>query len=186
MKRNRKHCFRKIGAGRLTLSKHTGRALLAALLLTGAFGMPVEAETIDTDVIQGQWLIKDEWNLEKPVFVTESNIEADQVSLKDRTFPASTAWKREPPVNFINDAPIVLGDDTVLQAKKRVTIDNLKLGAETGSYISGLFASGGSTIETPTLEISHIGTTDDNEVAELFGLDTNTYQENSGRIFTPI
>ena len=35
MKRNQKHCFRKIGGGRLTLSNHTGRALLAALLLTG-------------------------------------------------------------------------------------------------------------------------------------------------------
>lgn len=45
MKRNQKHCFRKIGAGRLTLSKHTGRALLAALLLTGAFGVPAEAAT---------------------------------------------------------------------------------------------------------------------------------------------
>ena len=44
MKRNQKHCFRKIGAGRLPLSKHTGRALLAALLLTGAFCVPAEAE----------------------------------------------------------------------------------------------------------------------------------------------
>ena len=43
MKRNQKHCFRKIGAGRLTLSKHTGRTLLAALLLTGAFCVPAEA-----------------------------------------------------------------------------------------------------------------------------------------------
>ena len=43
MKWNQKYCFRKIGAGRLPLSKHTGRALLAALLLTGAFGVPVEA-----------------------------------------------------------------------------------------------------------------------------------------------
>lgn len=43
MKRNQKHCFRKIGAGRLPLSKHTGRALLAALLLTGAFCVPAEA-----------------------------------------------------------------------------------------------------------------------------------------------
>ena len=45
MKQNQKHCFRKIGGGRLTLSKHTGRALLAALLLTGAFGVPAEAAT---------------------------------------------------------------------------------------------------------------------------------------------
>lgn len=43
MKRNQKHCFRKIGGGKLTLSKHTGRALLAALLLTGAFCVPAEA-----------------------------------------------------------------------------------------------------------------------------------------------
>ena len=43
MKQNKKHCFRKIGGGKLTLSKHTGRALLAALLLTGAFCVPAEA-----------------------------------------------------------------------------------------------------------------------------------------------
>ena len=43
MKRNQKHCFRQIGGGNLTLSKHTGRALLAALLLTGAFCVPAEA-----------------------------------------------------------------------------------------------------------------------------------------------
>lgn len=149
--------------------------------------MPVEAETINTDVIQGKQVTREGWNLEKPVFVTESNIEADQVSLKDRTFPASTAWKTESPVNYTHVAPIVLGRGAVLNAKKGMTIDNLKFGAEAeiGSDISGLFASGGSTIETPTLGISHIGTTDDNEVAELFGLDTNTYQENSGRIFTP-
>ena len=45
MKQNQKHCFRKIGGGKLTLYKHTGRALLAALLLTGAFGVPAEAAT---------------------------------------------------------------------------------------------------------------------------------------------
>lgn len=36
-------CSKKIGGGKLTLSNHTGRALLAALLLTGAFCVPVEA-----------------------------------------------------------------------------------------------------------------------------------------------
>lgn len=163
------------------------KQLTLALALTLALGgsVPVWAEKIDTDVIQGEQVTEGEWNLEKPVFVTESNIEADQVSLKDRTFPASTAWKNEPPVNFTHDAPIVLGQDAVLNVKKGMIIDNLKLGAEIESDISGLFASGGSTIETPTLEISHIGTTDDNEVAELYGLDTYTYQEDSGRIFTP-
>ncbi len=170
--------------------KHAGRInkkLTMAILLALTLGtsLPVYAETVQTDVIEGQQLSKGEWNLEKPVFVTESNIEADQVSLKDRTFPASTAWKNEPPVNFTHDAPIVLGQDAVLNVKKGMIIDNLKLGAEIESDISGLFASGGSTIETPTLEISHIGTTDDNEVAELYGLDTYTYQEDSGRIFTP-
>lgn len=163
------------------------KQLTLALALTLALGgsVPVWAEKIDTDVIQGQQVTKGEWNLEKPVFVTESNIEADQVSLKDRTFPASTAWKNEFPVNYTNDAPIVLGQDAVLNAKKGMIIDNLKLGAETGTNISGLFASGGSTIETPTLEISHIGTTDDNKVAMLFGLDSSAYQDDSGRIFTP-
>ena len=172
--------------------KHAGRInkkLTMAILLALTLGtsLPVYAETVQTDVIEGQQLSKGEWNLEKPVFVTESNIEADQVSLKDRTFPASTAWKDEYPVNYTNDAPIVLGQDAVLNVKKGMIIDNLKLGVgeETRTDISGLFASGGSTIETPTLEISHIGTTDDNEVAELYGLDTYTYQEDSGRIFTP-
>ena len=155
------------------------------LALTLGTSLPVYAETVQTDVIEGQQLSKGDWNLEKPVFVKESNIEADQVSLKDRIFPASTAWKNEYQVNYTNDSPIVLGADTVLQAKKRMTIDNLKLGAETGTNISGLFASGGSTIETPTLEISHIGTTDDNEVAMLYGLDSSAYQDDSGRIFTP-
>lgn len=145
--------------------------------------MPVEAETIDTDVIQGEQVTKGEWNLDKPVFVTKSNIGAEQISLKDRTFPASTAWKNESPVNDTNDAPIVLGKDAVLNAKKGMIIDNLKLGAKTGTNISGLFASGGSTIETPTLEISHIGTTDDNEVATLYGLDSSAYQDDSGRNF---
>ena len=40
-----KALFWKNRGGKLTLSKHTGRALLAALLLTGAFGVPVEAAT---------------------------------------------------------------------------------------------------------------------------------------------
>lgn len=43
MKQNQKHCFRKIGGGKLTLSNHRGKALLAALLLTGAFCVPAEA-----------------------------------------------------------------------------------------------------------------------------------------------
>ena len=164
------------------------KQLTLALALTLALGgsVPVWAEKIDTDVIQGQQVTKGEWNLEKPFFVTESNIEADQVSLKDRTFPASTAWKDEYPVNYTNDAPIVLGQDAVLNVKKGMIIDNLKLGVgeETRTDISGLFASGGSTIETPTLEISHIGTTDDNKVARLYGLDSSAYSDDSGRILT--
>ena len=43
MKQNQKHCFRKIGGGKLTLSNHRGKALLAALLLTGFFCVPAEA-----------------------------------------------------------------------------------------------------------------------------------------------
>lgn len=43
MRQNQKYCFRKIGGGKLTLSTHTGRALLVALLLTGAFCVPAEA-----------------------------------------------------------------------------------------------------------------------------------------------
>ena len=107
--------------------KHAGRMnkkLTMAILLALTLGtsLPVYAETVQTDVIEGQQLSKGDWNLEKPVFVKESNIEADQVSLKDRIFPASTAWKNEYQVNYTNDSPIVLGADTVLQAKKRMTL----------------------------------------------------------------
>ncbi len=43
MRQNQKYCFRKIGGGKLTLATHAERALLAALLLTGAFCVPAEA-----------------------------------------------------------------------------------------------------------------------------------------------
>lgn len=43
MRQNQKYCFRKIGGGKLTLVTHAERALLVALLLTGAFCVPAEA-----------------------------------------------------------------------------------------------------------------------------------------------
>lgn len=43
MRQNQKYCFRKIGGGKLTLATHAERALLAALLLTGACCVPAEA-----------------------------------------------------------------------------------------------------------------------------------------------
>ena len=43
MRQNQKYCFRKIGGGKLTLATHAERALLVALLLTGAFCVPAEA-----------------------------------------------------------------------------------------------------------------------------------------------
>ena len=43
MRQNQKYYFRKIGGGKLTLATHAERALLVALLLTGAFCVPAEA-----------------------------------------------------------------------------------------------------------------------------------------------
>ena len=59
--------------------KHAGRMnkkLTMAILLALTLGtsLPVYAETVQTDVIEGQQLSKGDWNLEKPVFERKATL----------------------------------------------------------------------------------------------------------------
>ena len=79
MKHNQKHCFRKIGGGKLTLSNHRGKALLAALLLTGAFCVPVEAaeRTAPLVVTEKDQTIHDDFGTDsQPVSITDGKTPA--------------------------------------------------------------------------------------------------------------
>lgn len=188
MKQNQKHCFRKIGGGKLTLSKHTGRALLAALLLTGAFCVPVEAET-NTDIIQDQQVIKNDWEVERPVYLQGSTINADNISLKDKIYPgSSTEWYNTKLINQYEGAPFVLDNKSGLNAKKEISLNQIHLGGTTNSGIvdlEGLFVAGGK-VKTPTLEISHLDTTEDNEAQYLYGMNTtNVADEDSQKMYNP-
>ena len=116
MKRNQKHCFRKIGGGKLTLSKHTGRALLAALLLTGAFCVPAEAAA----------------ERSAPLTVTDKNQTVSDdfknVSIADGKTPAileiaSTAAADEKGVTTVN-SNIINGTFTVGGSKGNVAEAN--------------------------------------------------------------
>lgn len=115
MKRNQKHCFRKIGGGKLTLSKHTGRALLAALLLTGAFCVPVEAAA----------------ERSAPLTVTDKNQTVSDnfdVTVKDGSSDAvlgiaSTAAADDKGVTAVN-SPIINGTFTVDGSKDNVAEAN--------------------------------------------------------------
>lgn len=115
MKHNQKHCFRKIGGGKLTLSNHRGKALLAALLLTGAFCVPVEAAERTT-----------------PLVVTEKNQTVSDdfknVSIADGKTPAileiaSTAAADDKGVTAVN-SPIINGTFTVDGSKDNVAEAN--------------------------------------------------------------
>lgn len=122
MKRNQKHCFRKIGAGRLTLSKHTGRALLAALLLTGTFCVPVEAETI-----QGQTLTKGNWTLQEKLDMENSRVTADQVSLDGSSISENETYVTTGPVEI---------NRSFLEGKNGITFSNLKVQAYNGQTLN--------------------------------------------------
>lgn len=66
MRQNQKYCFRKIGGGKLTLATHAERALLVALLLTGAFCVPAEAAVQSEPLVvtdPGQ-TVTDDFNVE--------------------------------------------------------------------------------------------------------------------------
>ena len=79
MKHNQKHCFRKIGGGKLTLSNHRGKALLAALLLTGAFCVPVEAAERTTPLVvteKDQTIHDDFGTASQPVSITDGKTPA--------------------------------------------------------------------------------------------------------------
>lgn len=79
MKQNQKHCFRKIGGGKLTLSNHRGKALLAALLLTGAFCVPVEAAERTTPLVvteKDQTIHYDFGTASQPVSITDGKAPA--------------------------------------------------------------------------------------------------------------
>ena len=79
MKQNQKHCFRKIGGGKLTLSNHRGKALLAALLLTGAFCVPVEAAERTTPLVvteKDQTIHDDFGTASQPVSITDGKAPA--------------------------------------------------------------------------------------------------------------
>ena len=76
MKRNQEYSSKKIGGDKLTLSTHTGRALLAALLLTGAFCVPVEAanapQTKPVTVTKTNQTINDDFGTDSnPVSITD-------------------------------------------------------------------------------------------------------------------
>ena len=79
MKQNQKHCFRKIGGGKLTLSNHRGKALLAALLLTGAFCVPAEAAERTTPLVvteKDQTIHDDFGTASQPVSITDGKAPA--------------------------------------------------------------------------------------------------------------
>jgi outer membrane autotransporter protein len=79
MKQNQEHCFRKIGGGKLNLSNHRGKALLAALLLTGAFCVPVEAAERTTPLVvteKDQTIHDDFGTASQPVSITDGKAPA--------------------------------------------------------------------------------------------------------------
>lgn len=156
--------------------KYSRKQLTMALALTLALGgsTSVWAEQIQTDVITGQQLTQGEWSLERPAFVRESTITTDKVTLKDKAFPASADWNyNSPEDNWSENSPLVLGKEAVLKAKNGIIIDQIELGGNDKVNLAGLYVGGGRA-ETPTLEISHIGTTEDNKISRLWGLNTNT------------
>ena len=115
MKQNQKHCFRKIGGGKLTLFNHRGKALLAALLLTGAFCVPVEAAA----------------ERSAPLTVTDKNQTVSDnfdVTVKDGSSDAvlgiaSTAAADDKGVTAVN-SPIINGTFTVDGSKDNVAEAN--------------------------------------------------------------
>lgn len=153
------------------------KKLTLALALTLALGgsTPVWAGKIDTDVIEGKQLSKGEWNLEQPVFIRNSTVTADQVSLKNKIFPAASPWSHITyEDNPSTDAPLVLGRGSSLRVEKGISVDQIQLGAENRKTAAAVHLAGGSVLQTPTLEISHSSTTEDNKTEGLYGLNSYT------------
>lgn len=155
-------CFKKIGGGRLTLSNHTGRALLAVLLLTGAFCVPVYAE-----MVQNQTLTKEDWTLAEQLKMEDSNITADKFFLDGSKIPDSKSPVENSPVESIQSS---------LEGKNGIEISNLIVQAPTGE---GLHASidnavelQGSSWAAPVISISGVTSDKDNPATSLNGLYT--------------
>lgn len=149
MKQNQKHCFRKIGGGKLTLSNHRGKALLAALLLTGAFCVPAEAETIRDNT-----LTKGDWTLEEKLYMEKGHVTADRFSLDGSSLPAA-------------DDPVMLVKSS-LEGKKGIQISNLTVES---SFLSteGINLQS-STLAAPTISISGFTSSKDSGAQSFYGL----------------
>lgn len=174
--------------------KHAGRMnkkLTMAILLALTLGtsLPVYAETVQTDVIEGKTLTEDDWEVERPVYLQGSTVNADNISLKDKTYPgSSTEWYHTNLINQYDGAPFVLDNKSALNAKKEISLNQIHLGGQKDGGITklnGLFVAGGK-VKTPKLEISHLDTTEDNEAQYLYGVNTtNVTDENSQKMYNP-
>ena len=174
--------------------KHAGRMnkkLTMAILLALTLGtsLPVDAETVQPDVIEGKTLPEGDWEVERPVYLQGSTVNADNISLKDKTYPgSSTEWYNTKLINPYDGAPFVLDNKSALNAKKEISFNQIRLGGTTDGGINklkGLLVAGGK-VQTPKLEISHLDTTEDNEAQYLYGVNTtNVTDENSQKMYNP-
>ena len=138
------------------------------------------------DLVQGQHLTKTDWQIGKPVFITDSTITADSVSIKDQTClsdntgaSGNTDWR-----NFTDQvAPFQLDHNTSLTANKGVEISTIQVGVQKPTQlITGAFAMTGASLATPTLEIHDISTAKGNLNLQFSGFyaDGNEADVNSG------
>lgn len=151
--------------------------------------MPICAESIQPDVIEGKTLTEGDWEVERPVYLQGSTVNADNISLKDKTYPgSSTEWYNTYLINPHDGAPFVLDNKSALNAKKEISFNQIHLGGTKDGGITsleGLFVAG-SKVQTPKLEISHLDTTEDNEAQYLYGVNTtNVTDENSQKMYNP-
>lgn len=175
------HSISKMSRKKLTL------AITLALSLGGGL-LPICAELIQPDVIEGKTLTEGDWEVKRPVYLQGSTVNADKISLKDKTYPvSSTKWYNTKLINPYEGAPFVLDNKSGLNAKKEISLNQIHLGGTNSSIVDleGLFVAGGE-VKTPTLEISHLDTTEDNEVQYLYGMNTtNVADENSQKMYNP-
>lgn len=151
--------------------------------------MPICAESIQPDVIEGKTLTEGDWEVERPVYLQGSTVNADNISLKDKTYPgSSTEWYSTKLINPYDGAPFVLDNKSALNAKKEISFNQIHLGGTKDGGITsleGLLVVGGK-VQTPKLEISHLDTTEDNEAQYLYGVNTtNVADENSQKMYNP-
>lgn len=181
-RRENMHSTSKMSKKELTL------AITLALSLGGGF-LSTYAESIQPDVIEGKTLTEGDWEVKRPVYLQGSTVNADKISLKDKTYPgSSTEWYNTWLINQYEGAPFVLDNKSGLNAKKEISLNQIHLGGTTNRSIvdlEGLFVAGGK-VKTPTLEISHLDTTEDNEAQYLYGMNTtNVADENSQKMYNP-